>query len=60
MDRDIEGETCVHQATVNENPHTRQDEVHVVISGGHGYNEFNSENFIELLFTFNRNAKITT
>jgi len=43
---------CVLQATINKKPHTEQDEVHVVISGGHGYNEYGSDEFKELLIHF--------
>ncbi|MBT2289684.1 hypothetical protein J7E73_11165 [Paenibacillus albidus] len=44
--------SCVLQTTINENPHTGQDELHVVISGGHGYNEYGTEKFKELLIHF--------
>lgn len=39
---------CVLQTTINENPRGK-DELHVVISGGHGYNEYGTEKFMELL-----------
>ncbi|MEK5586609.1 hypothetical protein MKZ21_30590 [Paenibacillus sp. FSL P2-0536] len=42
---------CTLQTTINENPDGK-DEVHVVINGGHGYNEFGTEKFMELLTRF--------
>ena len=43
--------SCGLQTTINKNP-SGQHEFHVVINGEHGYNEFGSEKFMELLTHF--------
>lgn len=51
VDRIIEGESCIIQATINKNPNTGEDDFHLVINGD-GYNEYDTDKFKELLIYF--------